>query len=387
MEKPDIKSLQDLLAQVEKMEQSKERRHAMTGFDGFVDRIKRPVSSRAGVEVHWFRTLSEFATRIHAAAGRSGQIEMVTEKTRPGGNAPILAETLGKCGIDCLCVGAMGYPELHRVFHEEQKHFRILSVLEPGKSDAVEFDDGKIIFSELSVFDHFNWTYVRRVAGLDRMRQAVQEAKLIGFVDWANLPHAASIWAGLLDEIIRPHKIEDKIFLFDLCDPSRRTDDQVREILELISRYSPFGRVTLGLNENEALRVFNSVFGTQVPDVRTAAGRIFNYLNIDTLLVHPVDRCIVCRKEQVFELPGMVVREPRVLTGGGDNLNAGYCLGLLHDLPVEQSVLLGMATSGAYVQRGYSPSLSDIKSYLKSWIREWTHAEPVAGEPVSKTVA
>ena len=364
-----IAKLESLLPALDQIEKSADRKHVLTGFDGFVDRIKRPVSSRAGVEVHWFRTLSDFAARIQSAAGRSGQIEMVTEKTKPGGNGPLLAETLGKCRIDCLCIGAMGYPQLHNIFARQQSDYRILSILEPGRSDAVEFDDGKIIFSELSVFDHYNWTYVRRTAGIEKLRTAVEESNLIAFVDWANLPHSADIWRGLLEEVIRPLGTQDRIFLFDLCDPSRKTDEQVREVLELIGRFSDFGRVVLGLNENEATRIFTAVFSAQA-DVRTAAGRLFNHMQIDTLLVHPVDRCIVCRKDGVTELEGWVIREPRVLTGGGDNLNAGFCLGLLHGLDMEACVLLGMAASGAYVQRGFSPGVGDLKSFVKGWIRE-----------------
>ena len=364
--------LNSLLSDLEGLEQKKEKFHAIAGFDGFVDRIKRPVSSRAGVEVHWFHTMTEFAARINAAAGKSGQIEMITQKTKPGGNAPILADTLGHLGVDCLCIGAMGYPHIDSVFESDELTFRKLSLVNPGKSDAIEFDDGKIIFSELSVFDHYNWNHVKRTAGVERLKQAVTEAKLIAFVDWANLPYAADIWQGFLKDILMPNQFRDKLFLFDLCDPSRKTDDQVREVLELISSYSVHGQVTLGLNENEALRIFTSLYAAQVPDVRTAVGRLFNNMKVDYLLVHPVDRCIMCSREGVTEMEGHVVKDPAVLTGGGDNLNAGYCLGWLAGFSVEQRILLGMATSGAYVQRGYSPSLSDLKSYIKGWIRDKT---------------
>jgi sugar/nucleoside kinase (ribokinase family) len=55
------------------------------------------------------------------------------------------------------------------------------------------------------------------------------------------------------------------------------------------------------------------------------------------------------------------------LTGGGDNLNAGFCLGLLNNLSIEECMLAGMATSGAYVQNGFSPSMDDLIEYLKTY--------------------
>src|SRR5688572_28661871 len=50
--------------------------------------------------------------------------------------------------------------------------------------------------------------------------------------------------------------------------------------------------------------------------------------------------------------------KPKVLTGGGDNLN-GYCLGLLFGFSLQQCILLGMAVSGAYIQNGTSPDIKE----------------------------
>jgi sugar/nucleoside kinase (ribokinase family) len=59
-----------------------------------------------------------------------------------------------------------------------------------------------------------------------------------------------------------------------------------------------------------------------------------------------------------------------VQTGGGDNLNAGYCLGLLLGLDPSQCMILGMASSGSYVQESQSPDVTQLISYLKNWIEE-----------------
>ena len=361
--------LNALVLRLEHLDQPQKKMKVITGFDGFIDRIKRPVSSRKGDQVEMFRTIGEFAQRLKEAAGKSCQIEMITQKAKAGGNAPILAETLSRAGVNCLCIGAMGYPDLHEVFTSPERTYQVMSLLKPGKSDAIEFEDGKIIFSDLSVFDHYNWKYVRMTAGIEVLRREADEADLFVFADWANLPHAADIWQGMLDDVIRPAGRTDRHFLFDLCDPTRKTDYQIKKVLDLISLFSDFGNVTLGLNENETLRIFEQLYGSGTVDVRLAGGRIFSNMTIETLVVHPTDRCILFGREGVTELPGYLVKEPRVLTGGGDNLNAGYCLGLLNGMEPVQAAVLGMASAAAYIRNGFAPGLHDISAYLKQWSR------------------
>jgi sugar/nucleoside kinase (ribokinase family) len=63
---------------------------------------------------------------------------------------------------------------------------------------------------------------------------------------------------------------------------------------------------------------------------------------------------------------GKLVEEPKILTGGGDNFNAGYALGCLMELEMEERLLLGMGCSGTYIQNGKSPDLSELGEYLES---------------------
>jgi sugar/nucleoside kinase (ribokinase family) len=67
---------------------------------------------------------------------------------------------------------------------------------------------------------------------------------------------------------------------------------------------------------------------------------------------------------------GRYVKEPRISTGGGDNFNAGFCLGLLIGLSMEESMITAMANSGAYVQNGKSPSMNDLITYITQWQSE-----------------
>lgn len=349
------------------------------GFDGFVDKIKRAVKARQETGTVYFESIREFSERISLASGKSGQIQMDIQRTKLGGNAPILSDTLGKLGIQTFCLGSMGYPKQNDVFSGMSALSETISVLEPGHSDAVEFSDGKIIFSELEMFDNYNWAHIRKTAGLERLQKAVSESSLLAFVDWANLPHASDIWKGMLNDVIKPSGRKNFLFLFDLCDPSKKTTGQIDEVLDLIGCFSLYGSVMLGLNENETRKLWSSVnridFSdmrnqNKIPPVLEAGDFLYKMMDIESLLVHPVDRSILFQQHATIELPGRLVTKPRVQTGGGDNLNAGYCLGWLSGYTSPQCMLLGMVASGAYIENGTSPDRQDLHRYLNVWIND-----------------
>ncbi|ELR71913.1 hypothetical protein C900_02152 [Fulvivirga imtechensis AK7] len=382
-----LSELRQQLGTVEKLSSGKQ---VFVGFDGFVDQIRKAVKQKDKDKTVYFKTLHEFAERIQAASGKSGQVEMVTQKVKLGGNAPILANTLGRLGIDSVCLGTLGYPERHEVFREMSDKCQLISVLDPGRSDAIEFEDGKMIFSELSVFDHYDWLHIKKTVDLDKMREVIGKSDLLAFVNWVNLPHANDIWTGLLDDVIKPSGKRDFLFLFDLSDPTKRTPDQIDEVLDIMSSFFPYGKVTLGLNENETLKLWAAINNLdisqpdvidRIPPVKQAGADVYKAMNIDCLLVHPVDRTILYHQNEVLELKGRLVTEPKVLTGGGDNLNAGYCLGLLCGFSLSHCMLLGMAASGAYIQNGSGADIDTIINYIDTWMGELaTEAEQVLQE-------
>jgi hypothetical protein len=377
MENSTFSLLSDLQKKLASVNTIPAQKKIFVGFDGFVDTIQKAVKQKQNYKTLYFETIGEFAERIKGAAGKSGQVEMITEKIKLGGNAPILSNTLGKLGIRSYCLGSMGFPEIDPVFKMMNNTCEVISVLNPGRSSAVEFRDGKIIFSELSAFNSYDWEYIKHTAGVEKIREAVLNSSMLCFVDWVNLPHASNIWEGILDNIIKPSGKKDFLFFFDLCDPSKKTTEQIDEVLDLMSSFSPYGKVTLGLNENETLKIWCSIRGVKdsdpverctIPSVREAGDAIYKAMNIDTLLVHPIDRTIVYHQRETLELPGRLVMKPKVLTGGGDNLNAGYCLGMLSGLSIRHCMLLGMAASGAYIENGISPDVKALIDYLSVWM-------------------
>lgn len=371
------KELSELRALLQEFDTSLLKKKVFVGFDGFVDTIMKAVSKQKNYETVFMDKVEEFALRIGEAKGKSGQIELKTQNTKLGGNAPILANALGLMGIQCYCFGAMGYPNVYPQFNSMSQRCEIKSLIDPGNSNAIEFSDGKVILSELSSFERYDWNYLKSTDCVHKIQRAISECELICLVDWANLPHAGDIWQGLLEDVIKTSGRKDYEFFFDLCDPSKKTTEQIDEVLDLIGRYSYYGTVSLGMNENESRRIWCALKGHHYhpdsksdPDLESLGRELFNSMNIHRILIHPIDRCIMIERHRSTLFDGRLVRNPRLTTGAGDNLNAGYCLGLLAGFPIHHAIRLGMAAAGAYVQNGISADRQALIDYIDKWIKE-----------------
>src|SRR5687767_1286909 len=120
---------------------------ALVGLDGFVDTILHAVARReSATKFVRMSAMGEFASRIGDAAGHSANFEFVTQIIKLGGNGPIMANALGNFGLPITYIGNLGSPNLHPVFADLAECAEVHSIAEPGYTDAIEFDDGKLMF-------------------------------------------------------------------------------------------------------------------------------------------------------------------------------------------------------------------------------------------------
>jgi sugar/nucleoside kinase (ribokinase family) len=94
---------------------------------------------------------------------------------------------------------------------------------------------------------------------------------------------------------------------------------------------------------------------------------LYEYLKIDAVVVHPVDRSSTVIGGNFYEELGPYISKPKLTTGAGDNFNAGFVLGLLLGLDPEEALLTGMATSGFYVRNAKSPRYQELIDFIEEW--------------------
>ena len=175
---------------------------AFVGLDGFVDEILHVVDKREDAE-HYVRlpAIAQLAERLRAAAGRSTNLELVSQFIKLGGNGPIMANALASFGLKVTYLGNLGYPSLHPVFADFAQRAEVYSIAEPGYTDALEFEDGKIMLGKHQSLKQMNWDNIKARFGFDKFAARFGSADLVGFVNWTMLTAMSEIWSAVLKEI------------------------------------------------------------------------------------------------------------------------------------------------------------------------------------------
>lgn len=346
--------------------------NAFVGLDGFVDEIVHAVDKRENArEYSRLPTIASMAERIAGAAGRSTNIEMVNQRTKLGGNGPIMANALATLGMKVTYVGALGYPNLHPVFESFSKRATVHSIAEPGRTDAVEFLDGKVMLVKSVSLNEITWENICARFGRERFIEQFTSADLVAFVNWTMIPFMSEIWEALF-KVACPYVAGSrrKIF-FDLADPEKRPDDDIARALGLMSDFENCFEVILGVNEKECFEIAEALgiphAGHGPEALASLAVELQQKLRINTLVVHPVTYALAVSSGKVDLVEGPVITKPVITTGAGDHFNSGFCLGKLLGLDNAQCVLAGVTTSGFYVKTGQSPEIKDLAEMMLNW--------------------
>jgi sugar/nucleoside kinase (ribokinase family) len=338
---------------------------AFVGLDGFVDEILHAVDKRESAEVFQrLPTIAKLAERLAAAAGKSANLELVSQMTKLGGNGPIMANALASFGLQVTYLGLLGYPNLHPVFRDFAQRAEVYSLADPGTTDALEFEDGKIMVGKHASLKQVTWENIQARFGREKFAAKFGGADLVGFVNWTMLPYMSDLWQAILREICPGMKGRRRILFFDLADPEKRTRLDILRALDLIAQFERHFHVILGLNEKEAHEI-GEVFGLQPKTAgRASLGefglRVAAKVKVSTLVIHPVTFALAISEDKLDLVDGPYVAKPLITTGAGDHFNSGFCLGKLLGLGNAMSLLTGVTTSGYYVRSGQSPSIAQV---------------------------
>ncbi|MFO7319961.1 MAG: PfkB family carbohydrate kinase [Bacillota bacterium] len=356
-----------------------EKPRALIGFDGFVDEIIDVVATRhSPTSYQRFATIAQLAKRIADAAGLSTNLELVTTQVKLGGNGPIMANALAGLGVDVTYIGSVGYPAVHPVFEEFAAKCRVISICEPGHTDALEFDDGKLMLGKYQTLDQVRWERIVQLIPVPELAEIAGAASLIAAVNWTMLPHLTEVWERFLAEVLPQPEPGARlpIVFFDLCDPAKRQRAELVQALKTIQAFTAKSRPILGLNRKEATEVATAL-GLEVPpsnrdaslrDITVALGE---RLGLYGLVVHPTREAAVYMGGAYYHVPGPYTPKPRLTTGAGDNFNAGFCLGQMLGFSPQESLALGAGTSGFYVRNRRSPEGLELPAFLRTWAQNF----------------
>jgi hypothetical protein len=349
----------------------------MVGFDGFVDEIIHVVDKRLDAKNFTrINTIEKLGERILRAAGLSTNIELVPTIKKIGGNGPIMCNAFAMHNPKLAYMGALGHPSIDDVFKVMEDKVDLYSFATSGHTDALEFDDGKLMFGKMQSLNDVTYENLIETVGETQLVDMLSKTDLMANVNWSMLPLLTDLWVKLIKNILPqlPDR-KSKPFLFvDLADPEKRENEEIVEALELLKQFKSKFRVVLGLNKKEAYDVANVLdlfdgpslehMQVSLEDLNIA---LQEHLDIDYIVIHPVDRSCVVVNNTFYMEEGPYISKPKLSTGAGDNFNAGFMLGLLLGLNPDQALLTGMSTSGFYVRNARSPKFEELYTFMKEW--------------------
>jgi len=365
-------AIESLLSRLEKAEHVLGTKKVTAGFDGFVDTIVRIIKKKKeGKSPTFFRSKEQFGEYIIEKEGTSFSLELEEKSARIGGNMPILSHALGSLGIQVNCIGALGYPKTAPIFRKLSPRCHIYSFADPGTSTALEFENGKILLGQMGELNSLGWKDVKEKIGLETIISLFRESQLFCLVNWSEILMSTDIWKGVLQDVLPNLEGVSQSVFIDLSDCSQRSDESILEALYLIRQISRSRRVTLGLNKNEANRLYETLFKKKSKkELDQIAEKLFSKLDVHGLVIHSSFEAIALDNKGVHRFDTFFIENPAILTGAGDNFNAGFCTGQLLDLDTAQSLILGHAVAADFIQKGTSPHLFDVSRFLYEQLKK-----------------
>jgi sugar/nucleoside kinase (ribokinase family) len=342
---------------------------ATVGLDGFVDEIIAVVDKRHDFQrFDAITTIEGFGRKIVECAGNSSNYELIVKQMKLGGNGPIMANALAAAGLSVTYVGAVGFPMPHPVFQELGQRAQLVGVGEPGHTDALEFADGKLMLGKYTrEMSDINWTNVTLRLGHGRFEALMESSTLIGMVNWTMLPYMSEIWEKMLEAGVPNRAGRQRTLFVDLADPEKRTHADIKHALDLLGKFQAQVDVVLGLNLKEAGEIADVLGlpgGAEEGQIEKTARAIREKLGVACVVIHPRRGAAAATASESAAFAGPFVAEPLISTGAGDHFNAGFCVGRILGLSLEESLCVGVATSGYYVRTAKSPSAANLVEFI-----------------------
>lgn len=338
------------------------------GFDGFVDNV-RTVGRNADVgAAERITTLREFGEEVvtSAAADSSLSISWGRHGRRTGGHVSHLSRVYQGLGFDPTLVGTCGDPP-RESFEREFGDCTVYSLGEPGITDAIEFDDGKLMLTESGDAATLDWDSLRSRVGVGTLVDELDGAQLFGIGYWSMIPGLGSIVDGLREEVVPELSAPPRHVLMDPANVRKLDRGELEGVASAARRFGEVVDLTVSANRFET-KVLASELGDGDGDsIADDARAAFDALGVDRFVGHGVAESVVVTDDGAASIPVRPVESPELTTSAGDHFNAGFALGLVEGLPDDASVVLGNALAREFVRTGETPSYSEILSAVESY--------------------
>lgn len=341
---------------------------AVLGFDACIDNIVKVVKGQKDNSCSvYFSSSKEFGEFLIDLENRSSGVEFHTKLSKSGGNMVITANALGNLGISTDCIGTFGLPEILPVFRTMSGNCSLNTVGDTITATALEFKDSKVIMFDPGPYNKLSWEGIKDIFGIKKIIQLFSAKQLVSFLNWSEIENTSQIWEGVLDEIL-PAVVQTgpKPFFFtDFSDCSRRSKNEIQFAISLLGRFRNYFKVILSLNRNEAKLIALALDLSPDCSDEEFIRSVFGAAKSDIVIIHRTEDALAYNGKIFEKCSTFFCKEPKILTGGGDNFNAGFCYSILRNFDLFQSLVIANAVSGYYVRTAISPDVDNLIDFLE----------------------
>jgi hypothetical protein len=183
-----------------------------------------------------------------------------------------------------------------------------------------------------------------------------------------------------MSTILQPLGKNDFQFVFYLGDAARTPSFEVDRALDIISGFANLGKVTLALDQAEALNLWRLLNGVApevdlpaqtVVELKKKYFSVFSIISVASLLVYSTDSALLFSNGEQFVLSRKNV-ETKVEKGSNarENFILGYATGLHAEMGMAESIALGLVVFGACGLYNTSPDQQGVQRYISEWIAD-----------------
>lgn len=346
----------------------------VVGFDGYVDRVREIVEGESDPgAARNVRRLGDLGERISAAAEaeRSLLMKWDSHEERAGGHVCHVARALGRLGYAPVMLGTFGHPP-KALYREEFDGHRLESLGEPAYTDAIEFDDWKFMLTERGELRSLDWATIREQVGFDQLAAYLDGAAALSIGYWAEIGGTTSILEGLANELLPSLSDPPDHLLIDPADIGKRPTAELERGRAALSDLDETVPVTLSANQFETADIANALDSAADRSQMEAAAVARERLGVSRFVTHRATKSVLVSESDRVAVGVPTTDDPVSTTGVGDYFNAGVVLGLIHDRPPHEIVVLGNAIAGYFVRQGDVPTAGDLDTFLSSYsIENW----------------
>ena len=331
--------------------------------DGFIDEQWSLVSKRISYdEVKLVEKMTHFADRISAVGSGGMGIELIKKRIAFGGFTANIGFAAAKLGIDTTMTGMFGDGEVSPVFEPIQEICKMINLGPSSITHALEFDDGKILMTDMESVLGVRWSKIVEAIGIDELKKLLMASDIIGVGYWSLMPAFDEIVEGICE--ILPNDGKKRRFFFDFADIGKRDEASLVKTLEKIAALNEKIPMILSVNEHEGTTIFklhDESFVDSGEGMAQKTETVRKKTGLDELVVHtPYFAAAAKKGEEADVRPQVYVEKPVRTAGAGDTFNGGYIAGIMAGMDISERLSTANMAVTFFLKNGVPPTKEDF---------------------------